>query len=319
MQIPGKKYILNSITALILLFPSLPGFSADYYNWVDEKGNMHITDSLGKVPEEYRDQIRKKRLENDEPSASSPVPASGSDRKLYSTNSGVPMQANKESGEKQPKKIEVAYKPFEGTSKRVIVSATFNGSVTADMAIDTGAPGTVLSSALAKKLGLFDEGHGNLVILMRGINGDAPAVRSIVDMIQVGDAKIDFVPVTIVNKLSDSFEGLLGLDFVANYSVTIDPKRKIVAFEELPSDDEHPGGHDHEWWSSLFKEFAGARSEWKIYSEQLDNKIKASLSPQAESGEEKEFADYQYREAEKLLDKLDCYASRNAVPIHWRK
>jgi hypothetical protein len=33
----------------------------------------------------------------------------------------------------------------------------------------------------------------------------------------------------------------------------------------------------------------------------------------------KDFADYQYREAEKLFDKLDDYARENAVPMHWRQ
>ncbi len=143
---------------------------------------------------------------------------------------------------------------------------------------------------------------------------------SIVDTIQVGEAKIFFVPVTIVKHLSDAFEGLLGMDFVTNYSVVIDPKRKVVVFEELASNAEHPGGHDQEWWSTLFREFTAARAEWKNYSEELDKQIRASLiSSQTAAKEEKEFADYQYREAEKLLDKLERYASQNAVPMHWRK
>ena len=33
----------------------------------------------------------------------------------------------------------------------------------------------------------------------------------------------------------------------------------------------------------------------------------------------KDFADQQVREAEKLLDKLDGYASRHSVPTEWRK
>jgi hypothetical protein len=308
---PRRYFSAGFLAAGLILFLCAPGYPGGYYKWTDESGEIHISDSLGNVPEKYRNQIERKTYENEPPS-----PAERSDGV---SSPGVPQAAEK-GEEKKPPRYEVPYKAYEGSAKRVIIKVVFNGSVTAPMAIDTGAPGTVISSSLAKKLGLFDEGQGRLLITTGGIGGSAPAVRSIIDTIQVGGAKIEFVPTTIIAPISDAFDGLLGLDFVSNYSVTIDSKRKVVVFEELPRDADHPGGHDREWWTSLFREFAASRATWKAYSEALDKKIRNSMrSTENEDTDRKAFADDQYREAEKLFDKLNQYARENSVPMHWKQ
>ena len=308
---PRRCFFAGFIAAALILFHCAPGYSGGYYKWTDESGNIHISDSLGNVPEKYRNQIEHKTYENESPSLAEQPDSPLSSRVQRAAEKGE---------EKQPQRYEVPYVPYEGSARRVIIKAVFNGSVTASMAIDTGAPGTVISSTLAKKLGLFDEGQGRLLITTGGIGGSAPAVRSIIDTIQVGGAKIEFVPTTLIAPISDAFDGLLGLDFVSNYSVTIDSKRMVVVFEALPRDADHPGGHDREWWTSLFKEFAASEATWKAYGEALDKKIRNSMrSIENEDTARKAFADDQYREAEKLFDKLNQYARENSVPMHWKQ
>jgi hypothetical protein len=312
----GVKMHLRSGSAAgfvaVALFLSLcsQGYSAEYFKWTDEAGELHISDSLSNVPAKYRRGIESRQVEVSKPSATMPPGA----RPFV-------QQALVAGGEEKPlKKYEVAYTPNEGSAKRVIISARFNGSVTAPIAIDTGAPGTIISFSLAEKLGLFDEDHGRLLISTGGIGGSAPAVRSIIDTVEVGGAMNTFVPVTIIKPISDSFDGLLGMDFFSNYSVTIDTKRKVVIFEELPLDPDHPGGHDREWWTTLFKEFATSRARWKAYGEALDKKIHDSMrSTGNEDSKWKEFADDQYREADKLFDKLNRYAREHSVPMHWKQ
>lgn len=309
MKLPSRSFA-GFIAAALLLSLSTPGYSAEYFKWTDESGELHISDSLSNVPAKYRRGIESKSFEVSKPSTTMPPAAPPS-----------PQKAPVATGEEQQlKKYEVAYIPNEGSAKRVIISAKFNGSVTAPIAIDTGAPGTIISFSLAKKLGLFDEEHGRLLISTGGIGGSAPAVRSIIDTVEVGGALNTFVPITIIRPISDSFDGLLGMDFFSNYSVTIDTKRKVVIFEELPIAPEHPGGHDQEWWTTLFKEFATSRARWKAYGETLDKRIRNSMrSTGNEEIEWKEFADEQYREADKLFDKLNTYARQNSVPMHWKQ
>jgi ElaB/YqjD/DUF883 family membrane-anchored ribosome-binding protein len=43
------------------------------YEWTDNKGTLHITDALGKVPEQYRSQMRKREV----PKGESPVSQAG--------------------------------------------------------------------------------------------------------------------------------------------------------------------------------------------------------------------------------------------------
>jgi hypothetical protein len=311
LLLTGSRFVV----ALMLMLFCSPGFSGEFYKWTDDSGNFHLSDTLEKVPEKYRNQIENKRFNSDDAESGQREPVKTAPSELQRQHSIAGDRTT------EPlKRYEVPYKPFEGSARRVIVEATFNNSVTAPMAIDTGAPGTVISVALAEKLGLLDASHGRLYVAARGIGGTTRAMRSIIDDIRVGEAKSHFIPTTITAGLSHSFEGLLGLDFVSNYSVTIDSKRRVVVFEELPGDPDSPGGHDQGWWRAVFREFAASRTDWKNVSSTLDKKIRESVvSGDTKLIAAKDFADYQYREAEKLFDKLNDYARENAVPMHWRQ
>jgi hypothetical protein len=306
---------LGTIAAALLVMLAQPCLAASYYTWTDDKGELHISDSFGSVPEKYRSQLQSKRFENDSATTEISVPKGN-----HATGSSEPAEGfSKTREEKQLKKHRVRYIDHEGSAKRVIVSAVLNGSVSAKLAIDTGAPNTVIGVELAKKLGLFDNDHGKLFIRAGGIGGSAPAIRTIIDTIAIGGTHNSFMATTIVEKLSDAFEGLLGMDFLASYSMTIDSARKMVVFEELPSNPDHPAGRDKEWWSGLFREFASYRAEWKEYGEALDKEIRDSLISNEDDRHLKAFAEDQYREADKLFDKLNRHARENSVPMHWKQ
>ena len=69
--------------------------------------------------------------------------------------------------------------------------------------------------------------------------------------------------------------------------------------------------HNERWWRGLFKEFHSLRAVWKNYAANL-TETGAFNTPQ------REFADRQEKEADKLLGKLDRYASEHSVPQTWR-
>ncbi len=54
-----KKTILFLIIGWLLSLPSVHG--QEIYQWVDEKGTVHFTDDLGKIPEKYQDQVKEKK------------------------------------------------------------------------------------------------------------------------------------------------------------------------------------------------------------------------------------------------------------------
>lgn len=279
------KMLLLPLVAYLLLMPA-----AAYADTVPAFSDEDL--------ERYR-----KRSDISRPSAGDPNrPASGG-------RSAAGMETGK------PLKNEVPYTAFEGGSRRVIIPVELNGSITANMALDTGSPGMIIFDRLARRLGLFDRDDAKVLTSAAGIGGRTPSMLTIVDSVKVGRAEDSFIPTNIVTSLSDSFDGLIGMDFMANYAIRIDTARSVVVFEELPDREDAPGGHDEMWWRSNFRNFAATRAEWKQFRDSLNTQ---RMDPERLE-QLKKFADRQYREADRLFTKLNNYAITHSVPMHWRQ
>lgn len=228
---------------------------------------------------------------------------------------GLPPRTGAERKAPGRRRYEVPYRGYEGAARRIIIDVTINGTHTVPMALDTGAPGMHISFRLAERLGIFEGDEGRLWIRAKGIGGSVPAVYTIIDTVEVGGARDRFVPTIVSPSVSEQFEGLLGMDFMANYSVHIDTERQVVVFEELPPRADRPGGHDEAWWRMHFRRFASLRSQWKGFLERLKERDNDS----GRLGELRAFAERQYREADRLFNKLNVYAAMHAVPMSWRR
>jgi hypothetical protein len=223
------------LVAAIAIALAAPG--ADVFTWTDEKGTIHFSDSASDVPARYRNSIKTKQFgpyEELRP-ATPPVTPDLDDN---TAQPPAPAPAVVET----LKRFEVPYQPYEGTARRVIVSVRFNNRVTAPMILDTGAPGSLISMGLAEQLDLLDKEHGRLFVAIGGIGGSAVAIKTVINRIEIGGAAIDFVPAEITDSISDKFEGLIGMDFMADYSMRIDPKKRVVVFEQLAVEEDSPGG-----------------------------------------------------------------------------
>ena len=212
------------------------------------------------------------------------------------------------------KRYEIPYIAYEGTSRRIIVPVTFNNQVTAHMLLDTGAPGMHISLRLAQELGILDNDEAKLNILVSGVGGSVPAIYTIVDSVQIGGAETTFIPTTISKAISGHFEGLIGMDFMASYSVRIDTERHVLILEELPERPDMPAGHNEEWWRLTFRRFNSMKSRWKQYRKSLD-RLDTTFSHNRQI---MEFAEKQYDESDALLNRLSVYASEHSVPLEWR-
>lgn len=243
------------------------------------------------------------------PSDPAPASESKSTEGTYNDSSN-----SKDNISPELKKYVIPYTAYEGTARRIIIPVTFNRRITVPMLLDTGAPGMHISPGLAEKLGIMDEGEGKLWIQTSGIGGSVPAVFTIIDSIQVGEVKDEFIPTTISPSISSGFEGLIGMDFMANYSIKIDTGRHVIILEEFPSSSRMPGGHDEFWWRSTFHNFQSMKSAWKGYRDSLEN----LNSDNNRLKQMKAFAEQQYKEAQNLYNRLSVYASTHAVPREWR-
>jgi hypothetical protein len=270
----------------------------------EEKSNNYFTD-------QDLQQYRKPSLSEDQRDTTQPA------------ETGAP--ASLRDSFRKTKKYEVPYVAYEGLAGRVIVDVTFNGSVTAPMALDTGSPSLVISNELAERLGLLDEGSNRIETFARGIGGAVPAILTIVDTVNIGGAEDHFVPTTVTPSISTAFEGLIGMDFMSKYSMQIDTVRHILVFQEVEATASMPAGHSERWWRTNFRLFASVRSQWKDFHETVKRRYN-DLDGGSHSVSESEilknmqsFADGQVRAADNLFHKLHNYAAEHAVPMHWRQ
>ena len=286
--------------ALILAFAVLcfPGTaSAEIYKWTDENGELHVATSLADVPKKYRDQLTRVKTDPAPPTRRPSETDAPSEKPETAPDTGSTLR-----------RFEVPYKN-QGSTRRVIIPVKFNDSVIAPMALDTGSPGMVISLGLAVKLGIFSRDSGTLLTEVGGIGGAVVGISTIVDSVAVHGARDAFVPTKVMVNIFDGFEGLIGMDFLTNYTISIDSRKKVVVFQETEPQPGSRGGHDESWWRSTFAEFRQVRDGWKEY---------AKSSNQRPGSRAEEFIEFQVREAERLLLRLDLYASDNSVPRHWR-
>jgi len=221
------------------------------------------------------------------------------------------------------KQFRVPYKAFEGTAGRIIIPVTFNGGVTAPMALDTGAPGIIISFRVAERIGVLREGDARLVTMAGGIGGSQTAAMVILDSIAVGEARSEFVPVTVTQSISGAFEGLVGMDFIAGYRIEIDTREHTLILNELPPSAEAPGGHDEAWWRHQYAIFSGQRALWKnVYAVAQERVANNEVSAGGSAEGLKQlmaYAESQNREAENLAGRLEQYAALLSVPLEWRR
>ncbi len=270
--------------------------AGELLQWVDDSGVTHFARSLESVPHQYRNRVKPEKRNAEA------MPKSAVNQRVSPTAGR--QEATAPGGAKPIlNAFSVPFEAYEGDAQRVIVRVTFNGSVTVPMAIDTGAPGLIISPRVAKKLGLFGNDGGMVLTAAGGIGGTVAAMRTFLDTVQVGGAKDTFIPARIMDSVSESFEGLIGMVFMSRYSFKIDSLKQVVIFEEVRPDPNAPGGRNERWWRSQFKELHALRDAWMNHS--LD-------------GQQQDFADRQVKEAEKLLSKLERHASLNSVPQAWR-
>ncbi len=307
-----KGILSLSLFSLLIVVFSV-AIAADIYKWIDENGSIHFSDSTANVPAKYRSQVSKIDLRNKN---ESPDKSKAIERKDGSNDSSPGKKGS-------PKKISIPYKAYEGSARRIIIPVKINDRVTVPMLLDTVAPGTIIFFQLAFRLKLFERDEGWLFTEVSGIGGTIPAIRSIIDTVQVGTAKNHFIPVTIVPPVSDEFEGIIGMDFMMNHLIQIDPSQEILIFEELPPNSNLVGGRDEQWWRTTFSEFDTYRTVWKERRDTVKKQLrKSSLGDGFVRERAMRFvqrADYQHNEADKLLSKLKRFARKFAVPMHWRR
>ena len=230
-QYPLRLWIKVSCALGVLVFLVLasPTHSA-IYKWKDDKGKTHFTDSLSKIPPQYRKKGELKDLKGDTVKSSPTALAS-----------------------KKPK-IHVI-KAKQGHGDHYIVEVLLNDSIKANLIVDTGATMVVLSERIGRKLGI----HRNSdlpTIGMSTAGGKVEAPLFILDSLKLGSAEVLNVETT-TNPYMGDMDGLLGMAFLGEFKVEMDRQKWEMTLKPLGSPkDELWEGKNQTWWKKKYETYA---------------------------------------------------------------
>ncbi|MGH9800861.1 MAG: aspartyl protease family protein, partial [Blastocatellia bacterium] len=135
---------------------------------------------------------------------------------------------------------EIATIPFELINNRPFIKIMINGKGPFRFVVDTGASMSVLSDKTAERLGVKPVARGGSARAIGG-SGTFPILYGLVDSIQMGEARIDTVPIyirtvysTADTPESERSDGYLGLSVLSQYAVTLDYKTQQMLLDHSP-------------------------------------------------------------------------------------
>ena len=112
---------------------------------------------------------------------------------------------------------------FATSNGHMVVPVLLNESRNSSLLFDTGASITILSTDLARSLGL--RAQAGRTIRLKTVAADVRAKVAKLDSITVGGLSRSDFPVAVVDldlDKSGRFDGILGMDFLGNYTIRID-------------------------------------------------------------------------------------------------
>ncbi len=279
--------------SLFLLFGSLA--YGDVYKWVDEKGTLHFTDDLSKIPEKYRPEVETiKKPKEKETIKVSPPDSMGK------TSSSILQQ-------EEPPGYEV---PLIRKYEIFLAEVVLNERLKQYFVVDTGASFTLISHQTATELGIpIDETTPFLRVSSVSHILLTPLIT--LKSIRVGKAEVQDVEALVYTM--PNYQGLLGNSFLNKFKVTIDSlngKMMLYSLKGSPSPD-RPGGYSKDYWVSQFRFYHRTLEELK--------KLKSIYETRSSSAQELTRINNGIRYFESQLNELERKASLAGVPRNWRE
>jgi aspartyl protease len=195
--------LIAVLSAAVLASPA----SAQFFRYLDERGNAFYVDGIDNVPPQYRAAAVPLGLRNS-PSPASTPPAGGRVRPL---TAGVAT---------------IRYVP----GQRIMVEVTINGSSNATLLLDTGADRTLISPRALQAAGVVISrpvGIGRV----SGVTGTDQVQYVVVDSLAIGQARVARIPVVAYEMPGTQGDGLLGRDFLDQFRINIDSAAGLVTLE----------------------------------------------------------------------------------------
>jgi aspartyl protease family protein len=275
----------------------VPSGYGEMYKWVDEKGTVHFTDDLSKIPEKYRPEAETRK----------------------STIEIVPPEAKDKSISLSPSKTEKPSEP-DGAEVEILrrgevwtTEVLLNERVKRHFIVDSGASFILINPQVAKELDITIN-ENTPFIPMTTVSGYILTPLVTLRSVRVGKVEMENVE-AVVYTMPSGESGLLGNSFLNKYRVTLDSirgKMTLVSMHGVPSPD-RPGGYGRDFWVSQFRFYRG-------FLEMLKKMRKNYESRGTESARtELNRINIAIQYFENQLNEWDRKASFAGVPRNWRE
>jgi clan AA aspartic protease (TIGR02281 family) len=286
-----KRALLLMVALVALAYPA----GAEMYRWVDEKGTVHFTDDLSRIPEKYRPdaETRKGPKETTSPGVRG--------KSITSPLSQPPSKTS------EPQGFEV---PLARKNQIMFVEVLLDGRVKRNFIVDSGASFILIDRGTARELGItIDEYTPFIPVSTVSEVILTPLVT--LKSVQVGGAEVENVE-ALIYTMPAGKEGLLGNSFLGKFRVVLDSvnaKMTLYSVQGVPSPD-RPGGYDRDYWAGRFRFLhynLGVLKNLKESYERKDARIELNRVNNA------------IRYFENQLSEWERKASLAAVPHKWRE
>jgi clan AA aspartic protease (TIGR02281 family) len=233
------EFIVQLALILFVIFCVVQDSLASIFSYRDDKGAIHFTDDISKIPRQYRDNKQGFRKHRE---------AGGAYRATPQPSIAIELPGSVSSnGEVQVPLIPVGGGNF-------LVETVLNGRVKARLMLDTGASLITLTKEIGNKLGIFPYSNSaELPFNTAGGKNWQPLVA--LEMVAVGSAETQLVEASINSHIKE-IDGLLGMSFLGDFRFEIDHTNKLLTLKSLQSQDELVwDGKPGNWWKSRFEHY----------------------------------------------------------------
>jgi predicted aspartyl protease len=187
--------------ALTLTLLTTPA-AADIVKYTDDRGTTHYVEGLESVPQQYRARAVPLGLHND-----------GSTAALRGDAVAAPAAKGGAT---------ITYAP----GQRIMVNAMINGSTSAQLLLDTGADRTMINPRVLAAAGAsLARPVGSAVV--SGVAGSQEMQFVTINSLEVAGATVGRLTVA-AHGIDGAGDGLLGRDFLDQFSVNIDSAKGVV-------------------------------------------------------------------------------------------
>ena len=277
-------------SVLFSLLLETPCF-AEMYKWVDEKGVIHFTDDLSKIPERYQPDAEARKTPSETPTPKS------------STEKPAAIVSKPDTAQEFEVNLVRRHELW-------LAEVVLHERVRRHFIVDTGASFTLINRQTADELGIVID-ENTPVIPGTTVSGTIFTPLVTLRSIRVGDALLENVE-AVIHTMPGNQEGLLGNSFLNKYRVAIDTlqgKMILHSMQGSPSPD-RPGGYGRDYWVGQFRFYhqilAGLKKQKEKYETQGGT---AEITRVTKS----------MQFFENQLGDLERKASLAGVPRHWRE